>query len=68
MLIPFVADSVIEKIKSLSFNTGYLFILHQFFTGVFAASLATSFVFGVLHGTLTQYFIVFCRYHILFYF
>lgn len=33
--------------------------LYQSFTGVFAASLATSFVFGVLHGTLTQYFIVF---------
>jgi hypothetical protein len=59
ILIPFVTDSVIEKNKSLSFNTGYLFILHQSFTGVFAASLATCFVFGVLHGTLTQYFIVF---------
>lgn len=33
--------------------------LYQSFTGVFAASLATSFVFGVLHGTLTQCFIVF---------
>lgn len=35
--------------------------LHQSFTGVFAASLATSFVFGVLHGTLTQCFIVFLQ-------
>ena len=61
ILIPFVTDSVIEKNKSLSFNTGYLFILHQSFTGVFAASLATSFVFGVLHGTLTQCFIVFLQ-------
>lgn len=35
--------------------------LYQSFTGVFAASLATSFVFGVLHGTLTQCFIVFLQ-------
>lgn len=35
--------------------------LHQSFTDVFAASLATSFVFDVLHGTLTQYFIVFLQ-------
>ena len=33
--------------------------LHQSFTGVFDAGLATSFVFGVFHGTLTQCFIGF---------
>lgn len=33
---------------------GIFYTCYKSFTGVFGASLATSFIFGLLHGTLTQ--------------
>lgn len=38
---------------------GIFYTCYKSFTGVFGASLATSFIFGLLHGTLTQCFIGF---------
>lgn len=50
----YILTLVIAPIFEEFLMRGIFYTCYKSFTGIFGASLATSFIFGLLHGTLTQ--------------